>query len=311
MSRISVYLLAGAAAILFAANVGHAQTPLPIGINIAADAGSAGSMTGEQPEQLPAADTAGVVPISNWNNLVIDRFTTAQTHSSSALPTGQNPASSAIPFTLSDSSATATTAQVTAWTGGDSYSVYGTAGSSPDQQLMNGLLGSKKTGGSNSPQNASLTISSIPAGYISAGYDVYVYYNNNNAVGSPQDGVVTLTSGSFTSATYDVATVGQVPLNGDGTYPYTEYNTATNTVNVFNSTNYYVSNYLIIPVPAGGASSFQVSFAEPNTGNPGITAIEIVPVPEPSSLALLLFATVPTALLISRRLRADQPRLAA
>ncbi len=302
MSRISVYFLASVAATLFAANIGHSQTPLPIGINIAADGGTANSMTGEQPEQLPAADVAGVVPISNWNNLVIDRFTTAQTHSSTALPTGQNPASSAIPFTLNDDSATATTAQVTAWTGGDTFSVYQpNTETQPDQQLMNGLLGAKKTGGSNSPQNASLTISNIPASYISAGYDVYVYYNNNNAVGSPQDGIVTLTSGAFTSSTYDVATVGQVPLNGDGTYPYTQYNTATNTVTVFNSTNFYVSNYLVIPVPSGGASSFQVSLFEPNTGNPGFTAIEIVPVPEPSSIVLLLFGAAPIGFLIARR----------
>ena len=90
MSRFSFHLLAGAAAILFAANVGQAQTVLPIGINIAADGGTAGSSTGEQPEQLPAADMAGVVPISNWNNLVITRFTTAQTHSSTNLPAAQS-----------------------------------------------------------------------------------------------------------------------------------------------------------------------------------------------------------------------------
>jgi hypothetical protein len=295
MSRISVCLMG--AAILFAANSGRADDTNPIGISIAADGGSAGSMTGEQPEQLPAADTAGVVPITNWNNLVIDRFTTAQSHSSSSLPTGQNPASSAMAFALNDDTNAASGAQVTAWTGGDTYSVYGTPETNGDQQMMNGLLGSKKTGGTNSPQNASLTIGSIPNYYVTNGYSVYVYFNNN---GSGQDGIISLTSGTFTSASYYVATVGPIALNGMGQYVYTDGSASTT------AGTYTASNYVDIAVPAGNGSSFQVSLNEPTTGNPGITGLELVPnapvgVPEPGSLALILFGAVPAAWMIRRR----------
>lgn len=81
-----------------------------------------------------------------------------------------------------------------------------------------------------------------------------------------------------------------------------------------NYTGSIQANYVDIPVPAGGAGSFTVSLAEPvesptaGNGNPGITAIEIVPngpvgVPEPSSIALLLLAAVPVGFRFARRRR--------
>lgn len=181
MRRISVYFHAGVSVIFFAANPGRADSLNPIGINIA------GGQSSDGPEQetdqtnsvtaptQPEPTTAGVVPIDNWNNLVIDNFTTGSTHSSSSLPTGQTPASSTMPFAgtsssgLTDSDGNAVAgAEVTAWTGGISYSTYGSTKINNNAQLMNGYLGTKNNGTGSNNVPGSVTVS-LPSGYVSAG----------------------------------------------------------------------------------------------------------------------------------------------
>ncbi len=337
MSRICVCLFAGASVCLLAINSGRAQTLNPIGINVAADSnGTVGSMTGEQPEleaddtlgTPPQAGTAGVVPINNWNNLVITRFKPNSNPAipSTNLPLTQPVASCAIPFAINDSTGAAVAgAAVTAWTGGDSFSVYGQARQNNDAQLVNGFLGTQNnpSGTGNIPDSITVT---LPSGYVNAGYSVYVYFNANAAKLFSD---ISLTSGSFTSPTYYELTQGNtvagIPFNnspagigpnGEGIYTYTDGSADNSTTNSTgfgmttgtapNFTGSLSANYVVINVPAGAGSSFTASLFEPistgtGSGNPGIAALEIVPVPEPASLALLLLGAAPAAWVVSRR----------
>lgn len=242
--------------------------PSEIGINIAADGGSPGSSSGEQPEQMPAATVAGVAPMSNWNNLIITKFADGNHYTSANLPTDPQPqsvASTPMPMTLNYASGAASSAQVTSWAGSNTYSVYGSTQTTGDAQLNNGLLG-----GGNSSTNgvhpATVTISNIP---YTSGYTLYVYFNNNS---SAQDAVISAASGSYSSPSYYVSTEGAI----SGSPFYTDGSGSTT------AGNYAASDYVAIPIPAdsagGPTNSLTVTLAEPVQGsaNPGITAIQLV-----------------------------------
>jgi hypothetical protein len=300
--RITAVRLVAISALLIAYAPFHAlASALPIGIHIAADQGTAGSSTGEQPELLGPNVTAGVVPISNWNDFVITRFFDGTDKSSTDLPSPQSIPTSATPFTLNDSSGAATTAQVTAWSGNDSYDVYGGSElpANPNAQLVNGFLGSIHSARfPNHP--ATFTVSDVP--YTSA-YDVYVYFNSAGAAGG-DNGNTWVASGSFLTPTVFFSTMGQEPPD---TSPF--FVQATSNSNSL----YMLGNYAEFAMPAPGAdgtdSDFTVTVATPYYSGdhdapiPGIAAIELVPVPEPSSLAILLACGVaawPIALLRRR-----------
>lgn len=132
---------------------------------------------------------------------------------------------------------------------------------------------------------ATLTVSNVP---FSGGYNVFVYFNNNV---TNELGQVGLSSGTYDSATYFFATIGQ---ESPSTSPFFVSGTASTTVGTFAT-----SNYVEIPVPAlgqsGTDSQFTVTLSSEPTGTevphptPSIAAIEIVPVgyvPEPSSISL-------------------------
>ncbi len=240
-----------------------------VGVHIAADGGTVGSSTGEQPELLGPTATAGVVPINNWNDFVVTRFTNGGDKSNTNLPQAQSIPTTPTPFTLNNSGGTASTAQVTAWQANNSFSTYGAPQSNPDAQLVNGFIGAINSGTSTtSPVTfpAKMTISGVPL----SDYSVYVYFNNDR-VG--QNAEISLTSGSYTSSTYYVKTEGAAPLS-NGVYTYTPGTSSTV------AGTYTPSNYVQIPVPVSGTnSSFTVTLSSPTNGGntPGIAAIELVP----------------------------------
>jgi hypothetical protein len=317
MSRLSIYFLAGAAAILFVAKVGRADDMNPIGINIAADAGAESDSPSatEEPEQIDTGTyptgPAGVVPINNYNNLIITRFKTSDSDSSSHLPPAQAVPSTPIPFALNDDTGASSGASVTAWTGGVSYAVSQTGTSpgftytQPDAQLNNGYLGDKST---SAP--ATVTISNLPNYYVTNGYNVYVYFNANGAAGGK--GVISLLQGGTSSAVTGTSSY-YVSTEGNGTPAFSgTAHTPGQTFNYIDDSSsttagtYTAGDYVNIPVAGASTSSITIQFAYPPTGGSGqqgITAIELVPVgvPEPASLALILLGAVPAAWAIRRR----------
>ena len=106
--------------------------------------------------------TAGVVPITNWNNLDIN-------HGATAPITSGAPGDTPLPFVLTDGNGIASTANVSAWFGNNGY---GTAVAvTGDGQLFSSGLNA--VNGGHNP--ATITISNIPY----SAYNVYVYSWNN------------------------------------------------------------------------------------------------------------------------------------
>ncbi len=247
--------------------------PATIGVNVAADGGTVGSSSGEQPELMSAASIAGMpqVAMNNWNNFVITRFTNGGNNSNSNPPHAQSVPTSSTPFALVDSSGSATSAQVVGWSGNNSYSVYGAsqASANPNAQLVNGILGGiNSTSFPNHP--ATFTISGVP---YTTGYSVYVYFNNNL---SAQNALVWLQGGGYGSSTYYVTTLGQQSTIAS---PFFISGTSST-----NPGTYMASNYVAIPVPVigpGGAPTqftvtLSAAFSGTNNNTPGIAALEIV-----------------------------------
>ncbi len=244
--------------------------PAAIGVNIAADDGTVGGSSGEQPEQMGAGAIAGVgaAAMANWNDFVITRFKDGGNNSNTNPPPAQSIATSPTPFTLHDSSGSATTAQVIGWSGNNSYSVYGATQTNPNAQLVNGILGSVN---SNTFPNhpATFAIGSVP--YLD-GYNVYVYFDNDQAA---QNATILLRSGSFASPTYYVSTLGKQATTAT---PFFISGTSSTTG------TYTASNFVQIPVPAAGvngaATQFTVTLSAAASGTnintPGIAAVEIV-----------------------------------
>ena len=140
--------------------------------------------------------------MTNWNDFNITRFKVGENKSSTNLPLAQSIPTSSTPFTLVDSTGATTSAQVTSWSGSNTYSVYGSTQSVPNAQLVNGFLG--RINDNSFPNHpATFTVSNVP---YTGGYNVYVYFNNNN---SPQDAQISVISGAYMSATYYVQTEGQ------------------------------------------------------------------------------------------------------
>jgi autotransporter-associated beta strand protein len=247
--------------------------PVIIGVNIAADGGTVGSSSGEQPEQMGTAAIAGIpqAAMSHWNDFTITRFKDGENNSNSNPPPVQSVPTSPTPLALNDSSGKATTAQVVGWSGNNSYSVYGASQASinPNAQLLNGILGSVNSNAfPNHP--ATFTIGNIP---YTTGYNVYVYFNNDQAGQGTQ---ISLQSGGYVSPMYYVSTLGKESVTAS---PFFISGTSSTTAGA-----YVASDYVQIPVPATGASGATAQFtvtlsAAPsgaNVNTPGIAAIQVV-----------------------------------
>ncbi len=203
-------------------------------------------------------------------------------------PLPQSVPTSTTPFSLNDSTGSTTTAQVTAWQANNTFSVYGAPQTNANAQLVNGFIGAINNTSASTPTfPATLSVGTVPY----SGYNVYVYFNNNN---SGQNTEITLTSGNYTSATYYVQTQGAGPLSGN-TYTFTSGTASTN------PGTYTPSNFVEIPVPAPGANGsndgFTVTLASATSGGntPGIAAVEIVPTSGPSitnSIAVTADSTI-------------------
>jgi hypothetical protein len=181
----------------------------------------------------------------------------AQTNWNNHAGIGQGPGT--VPFALNFEDGSASGASVTAWSLSSNNSWnHGYDSPNANEKLM----------GSFADQNPSITISFLPEDFVTNGYYVIVYYGNNegpststiNLVGSDDDlASRTIITGNTAGAGYRAN--GFVEETGDLAGP----------------TNYTVFTGL-------NDSEFTISFDGPN--NNGISAIQIIQVPEPTSLGL-------------------------
>lgn len=126
----------------------------PIGINFG---------SGRDNSSLTPADSAGVIPQTNWNNA---------------------PDASGGPLTLNDSTGTATSASVT-WSTDEQWSIGGPA-ADPNGTLLNGWISANNT----ADPPATVAITGIPFTL----YDLYVYSNHDRAT---EDVLISESSDAF------------------------------------------------------------------------------------------------------------------
>jgi hypothetical protein len=197
---------------------------------------------GNGDDTLAAGDSAGVYAQTNWNN-----------HAG----VGQGPGTT--PFALNNDDGVASGASVTAWT----LSVNNSWNHGYDSPNAN-----EKLMGSFADKNPSITISFLPADFVTNGYMVVVYYGNNEG---PSTSVVNLLGGTDDIASRTIIT-GTTELAG-----YRDNGFIEETGALTGPSNYTVFTGL-------NDESFTISFD--NDNNNGISAIQIIQVPEPTSLGL-------------------------
>lgn len=234
---------------------------------------------------LAAGDSAGVVAATNWNNIA------AATSGSVANLNDNTGVASGVSFSYSGSD-----------TG---YSITRTAGVTPDQKLLYGFAsapaksGSGLTGG---VENTPLTLHFSGLSY--SAYNVYVYYESDaaNRNGWISSGTVTwnATTGQFASTTGTIFGVQTDPTNSlAGTYVQ-----ATNTTILPNgdsgiAATYSSGNYVLFNNQTG--SSFDITFGVQSDPGWGIAGVEIVAIPEPSSVCLIGLAVAVILVPFARR----------
>jgi hypothetical protein len=224
------------------------------------------------PNQLAPTSIAGVVAQANWNNMTIGNGDGNGHWNGGELDAP-----------VDDSGSTVTAMTIVA--GGDTYvhpfDPLGTARSSTQCWATDGAAG--QWGGSGTweviengnlrPQPV-IDISGIPyVGIPYANYDVFVYISPEGGNGG--SGTITITDMSGGQGMVD-------PIASDGNYSY-----------AWNPNKWVLGcNYVEF---AGDTSPDIELFQSSTSWNTGIAAVQIVPVPEPASLALLALGALPLA----------------
>jgi YD repeat-containing protein len=155
-----------ATCILMGSTAAFAQTP-SLGINFASTDPDAATSS------LDPAETAGVVPAANWNNLV-------------------GPTGSAIEGIVYDASGTATpTSTTVTWSSPNTWRSGGNNSfpDGPDRKLLSGYLDT----GNTAETGIRIGVTNIPSVFTSGGYDVYVYFVSDS--GANRGGAYTLNDG--------------------------------------------------------------------------------------------------------------------
>ena len=197
------------------------------------------SNSGIATSTLAPGDVAGIVAVSNWNNVDISGTTVA-------------------PTALVDGTGAATTATfestLTTSFNGDS----GSGNATPDHTMMQAYISWDQVDGSNPEDEGLLEIAGLGSDFTSPGYDVYLYADadaNNRTYSITVDGQ--------TGTVVDSATYSGAFTTGTGTD----------------------DNYLLFSGLT--ASSFTIQM-DSNAGRGAINGLQIVAVPEPGSMVLLL-----------------------
>ncbi len=201
--------------------------------------------------QSDSADVCGVVPEDNWNN-VTNNDGTGLEASGIALVDGDGAATSAV---------LAYKAGFSTWNNNDWRNQ-----SAGDYKMMEGWFGNK------ADDNGHFTFSNLPAEFVTAGYDVYIYYESNRHDRNMKftvDGVDnygaenSIFTGTFTEASG------------------TSYANATE------------GNYLVFE-DVDLSTLVITADADAESGRAACTGIQIVTVPEPATLVMLTLGGIAT-----------------
>jgi hypothetical protein len=208
--------------------------------------GSPGARPG--PYDLAPTDVAGVVAVPNWNNVPSDNLAT--------------------PVALNSSTGAATGATVAVSGMNNAWSLP-TVPATPDATMMRGYLDSGNT------TTTTVTVANLPAAFTSAGYNVYVYFDGNNTTNAR--------SGQYTIGSQMI--FGMDNASTDFTGSFVQVPSTSNTNQMANTP---AGNYTIFTSLTANSFTLTATPAFPATGTlrAPINAIQIVPVPEPGSIAL-------------------------
>jgi hypothetical protein len=200
------------------------------------------------PFNLAPTDVAGVVAVPNWNNVPSDNLAT--------------------PVALNSSTGAATGATVAVSGMNNAWSLPA-APTTPNGTIMQGYLDSGNA------TTTTVMVANLPAAFTAAGYNVYVYFDGNNG-GTPRSGQFTIGSQSI---------FGLDPANTDFTGAFVQVPSTSNTNQMANTP---AGNYMIFTGLTANTFTLTTTPAFSTTGTlrAPINAIQIVPVPEPGSIAL-------------------------
>jgi hypothetical protein len=208
---------------------------------------------------LPYAGPAGVVLASNWNDSWAENYSTY----SWGTPVTVN--------NLYDSTGTATTTSL-AYTSDNGYSIGGQPAQDADgsysKQMLNGFLNAGPAGWGPPTTFNTIALSNIPYSQ----YEIIVYISDDAAgrVALASDGAVT----------YDLSTMGSATVSGANA----SFIQSTDTTGANPTADYVVFTGL-----SGSSQTITVTPGDMNPNDAawvGLAAFQIVPVPEPGTLAL-------------------------
>jgi len=237
-----------------------------------------GNGTGDQTMMLPT-DIAGVVSQGNWNSFL--------------------GVSGTQPLNLSTGAASG--ASITWGMSPNDWDTNINETTSANHKMMLGYLDTNDT------SITTLTVSGLPASVTGLGYNVIVYYDGDNGT-------------SHRAGRYEVNNVSQwgrdAGVNFSGTF--TEGQTTVDPTIASGGVIDSVPAAVLNAVPAGNYMTFrgltapsftlnvQASVSASGTNRAPLNGIQIVPIPEPSSVALLALGALASLAFLARRRAADK-----
>jgi len=228
------------------------------------------NFTNDAAWSLAAADSAGVVPAANWNNIV------------STLQSGSSTISD-----LMDDSGTATTADMTYF---NAFWHDGTSTATPDTTLNSGYTNTTATA------NGVISVSGLGTDFTSNGYNVIVYLSGTDSMGANTPAEFGANIGG--GADQWIRAIRRTPVSG--TFASTTFSTEQDAQD--SSTE---SNYILFTGLTGASFDLNVLKDPDSTAGwsrAAVKGVQIVSVPEPSSL--ILFGLFGLGVILPRRRRA-------